>query len=312
MNRMCVVLALAALLTIPRSGRAQDTSGKAPVPGETADSTLPPPLSSAMAPIPAPSPEDGGCAPERSSLILPWGYFGIRGFPSQNRMAPNGVPFNPLFSLDASLNLPLVPSRRLYIFTDTRFWGEKANSQVSNPTQGQWDFSKREWDFDVGLAWNYWDRFELRGFVYSLNNLNRGLWLDQPFGFKDGSAVENRYYFSNTDFDKGIYSFVSLGYYPSKGMVGNDGVEFKPGLFGRASLILELFGDWAYLFGDAELTCREAFIPKLLYLDMGGALRPFESCDSLEFRLGVEQTIDMQVTSDRDRYLVYGMIRLVF
>jgi hypothetical protein len=312
MKRMPVLLVLGVLLAAPCPGRSQDAAGKAPAPEEPAPSTLPPPLTGTMSPVPAPSPEDGALEPERGSLILPWGYVGIRGFPAQNRMAPNGVPYDPLFSLDVSVSLPLVPSRRLYLFGDSRFWGEKANSTVTNPNQGHFDFSKREYDLDAGVAWNWWDRFELRGFLYSMSNLNRGLWLDQPFGFKDGTGVENRYYFRNTDFDKGIYSFVSLGYYPSKSMVGNDGGDFKPGLFGRASLILELAGDWAYLFGDVQLTCRDAFIPKLLDADTGGAVRPFEHFDSLEFRVGVEQTIDLQVSNDRDRYLVYGMVRLVF
>ena len=35
----------------------------------------------------------------------------------------------------------------------------------------------RRWDgidLDIGGAWNYWGNLEVRGFAYSLNNLNRG------------------------------------------------------------------------------------------------------------------------------------------
>ena len=61
---------------------------------------------------------------------------------------------------------------------------------ITNSSQGNFDFSKREFDFNAGLAWNYFDRLELRASAYSAGNLNRGLSLTSPSGFKDGVLLE--------------------------------------------------------------------------------------------------------------------------
>jgi hypothetical protein len=61
----------------------------------------------------------------------------------------------------------------LYLFSDGRFWGQKASPGVTNASQGVFDFSKRELDPDGGLAWNYLGPWQARAFAYSFNNLNR-------------------------------------------------------------------------------------------------------------------------------------------
>jgi hypothetical protein len=322
MNRLSILAAAVALMMGASWCRAQDTGVTgAPFPAAAVGSVDGPvamPLqqlapSAASTPAlspPVPQLEPCDPTPEDGCWFRPWGFVGLRMFPVGDRMAPNGVPYDPLGSFDLLLSLPLVPSRRVYVFGETRFWGQKAAPGVTNPSQGPLDFSKREFDLDLGAAWNYWDRFELRGFVYSMNNLNRGLNLVGPWGFKDGSGIENRYYFSNTNFDKGKYSFLSIGYYPSKSMVGGNGEDFKPGLFARASLIWDLVGDWCYLYGDGTLTCRDGVHAKLFYVDFGGAIRPFASCDFLEFRVGSEQMYDIE--DHIDRGLLYGMARFVW
>ena len=123
-----------------------------------------------------------------------WGIVGFRGYAIGEQVAPNGVNFNPFFSLDLNFNLWLCRSHGVYLFNDARFWGQKPGPGITNPTQGPFDFSNRELDFNLGLAWNYWGRWEARFFAYSANNLNRGDSLSSPFGFNDGVCLENRYY----------------------------------------------------------------------------------------------------------------------
>src|SRR5262249_29422375 len=162
-------------------------------------------------------------------------------------VAPNGLEFKPLFALDVNLNLWLWREQRVYLFSDTRFWGQKPAPGITNASQGAFDFSKREFDFDLGVAWNYYGTLEARTFAYSFNNLNRGTSEARPSGFNDGVGLENRWYVGGTyadlgqpGFDVARASFLSLGYYPTKDMTDLDGTLFKPGPFARAYLVGEL------------------------------------------------------------------------
>jgi hypothetical protein len=104
--------------------------------------------------------------------------------------------------------------------------------------------------------------------------------------------------------------FVSIGYFPSKSMVGNDGHEFKPGMFLRAYLTYDL-GDWPfYLFGDAQYISERSFHPRLLLFDLGVAARPFHFCPQCEFRIGTENTADVQVHNNQS--LLYLSVRYIF
>jgi hypothetical protein len=218
-----------------------------------------------------------------------------------DHVASNGEEFKPLFSIDLDLNVWLWQREGLYVFGDGRFWGQKAAPGVTNPSQGAFDFSKREFDFDLGLAWNYYGNWEARAFGYSYNNLNRGTSQVAPTGFNDGIGLENRYYLGpayaalgTREFDEARASFVSLGYYPSKDMVDGDGVQFKPGPFARAYLTCGLYGDIVYLYADGQLIAERSFLPKLLSVDAGVAVRPFARVPRLEFRLGTEDLFDLQ------------------
>ena len=105
-------------------------------------------------------------------------------------------------------------------------------------------------------------------------------------------------------------TFVSIGYYPSKSMVGNDGQTFRPGLLLRAYLIYDLW-DWpCYLYGDVSYISERALRPRLLLFDAGIAVRPFRSCRQCEFRLGVEDTADLRVRNDLN--LWYVALRYIY
>ena len=278
------------------AGGAQPSEGTGltATPSGEANLTGPPPDAVTCA---ATATRDGAWA----SASPVWGMLGGRGFMLGDHVASNGEEFKPLFSIDLDLNVWLWQREGLYVFGDGRFWGQKAAPGVTNPSQGAFDFSKREFDFDLGLAWNYYGNWEARAFGYSYNNLNRGTSQVAPTGFNDGIGLENRYYLGpayaalgTREFDEARASFVSLGYYPSKDMVDGDGVQFKPGPFARAYLTCGLYGDIVYLYADGQLIAERSFLPKLLSVDAGVAVRPFARVPRLEFRLGTEDLFDLQ------------------
>jgi hypothetical protein len=248
---------------------------------------------------------------------IAWGLVGFRGFASGAQVAPNGVDFKPLFSLDLNFNLWLWKDQGLYAFSDLRFWGQRAAPGITNPTQGAFDFSKREFDFAAGVAWNYYGPLEARAFSYSDNNLNRGTSLARPAGFKDGVGLENRWYVGGSYGDLGLpgfdvarATFISVGYYPTKDMVDADGNGFKPGPFARAYLTYDLFGPSCYLFTDVQAVATQSFTPKLVNYDAGAAWRPFERLPLLEFRLGSEGVIDLRLREANLTF--YGAARVTF
>jgi hypothetical protein len=194
---------------------------------------------------------------------------------------------------------------------DSKFWMQKAGLSITNVSQGNFDFSKRELDFDTGLAWNYFDRFEFRASAYSKSNLNRGTSLTSPYGFKDGSLLENRYYFGSANvYDVSRLSFVSIGYFPTKSLVGGDGSDFHPGLFARAYATYDLPKISSYLYGDIQFTAERVATPRLLDFDAGFATRPFSHLEKLEFRIGINATADVRAHTTRN--LLYGAVRIGF
>jgi hypothetical protein len=284
---------------------------------------LPPadPLASAPAALIPPSPAEEAAPPSPDDpemlrehpRLLPnvWGVAGLRFFPSGNKMAPNGVVYLPFGTIDFDVNIGLLPRKRLYFFSIGSFWTQKATDGVTNPHQGPIDFSKRQMDILLGIAWNYWNYFEARVFAYSYNNLNRGTTLDQPYGYNDGVVVENRYYIPKSNlFDLPRLNFLSIGYYTSKVLTGADGVYFNPGLFLRAYLTYEFVPRRYYVYADTEMIARNGANPKLLLFDDGFAARPFSKIQGLEFRAGVFNTVDVQV--DNVRTLLYLTARVIF
>jgi hypothetical protein len=246
-----------------------------------------------------------------------WGLVGLRVIPEGPRIAPNGEEYHPNFSMDVDINFWVWRSCGLYLFADMSLWGEKSEYGVTNERDGFVATSKREFDASGGVAWNYAGPWEARAFGYTDNNLNRGVNLVTPVGFTDGCGLENRYYLSpeyarlgQTGFDVARATFLSVGYYPTKDMVGNDGQTFKPGLMLRAYLTYDLW-DWpVYAFGDATFISERSLQAKLLLFDVGLAARPFRRWQQWEFRLGVENTADFQTGSVLN--LWYGSLRFIF
>jgi hypothetical protein len=248
---------------------------------------------------------------------LTWGVVGVRGYIHGEQIAPNGLEFDPLFSLDVDLNLWLWRQEGMYLFADTRFWGQKASPGVTNANQGAFDFSKREFDLNMGAAWNYYGPLEARAFAYSFNNLNRGTSEAHPSGYNDGVGLEQRYYIGGSyadpggpGFDVTRANFVSAGYYPTKDMVDGLGNTYKPGPFARAYLTLSLIDSLWYLYSDTQYIATRGLLSKLLYEDGGTAVRPFQRAPGFELRFGAENNWDPQVHELETR--VYLAARFIF
>jgi hypothetical protein len=246
-----------------------------------------------------------------------WGLVGLSVIPDGPRIAPDGEKYHPNFSMDLDFNVWLWRSQGLYLFADLTLWGEKDENGVTNARDGFVGTSKREFDLAGGAAWNYAGPWEARAFGYTDNNLNRGTNLVTPAGFTDGFGLENRYYLApeyarvgQPGFDVARANFVSIGYYPSKDMVGNNGQMFQPGLMLRAYLTCDLWNWPCYVFGDAEYLSERNFQPRLLLYDVGVAVRPFRACPQCEFRLGVDNTADVQVHDVQN--LWYASSRFIF
>jgi hypothetical protein len=252
-----------------------------------------------------------------SSLALnwprAWGSIGLPFYFGSSRMAPNGVAFTPVFSVTSDLNLGILPDKKLYLFWDGNFWAQHSAPGITNSHQGGFDFSKREIDSNLGLAWNWFDAFELRGSVYALNNLNRGDSAAEPFGGKQGVMLENRYNFPSADpYDVGRSSFVGLGYIPTENLVGDNGASFRPGPYARAYLARDLPIPWfrSYLYADLRITAEHTALPRLFDTDVGWAVRPIAHWQSLELRIGDDFSQDIVAAASRN--LIYGAIRLNF
>ncbi len=276
------------------------------------------PLPETVSTLPGPASTGEAVAPDEApAWQTAWGLVGLRGIPAGPKTAPNGLVYHPNFSLDLNLDLWLWRSQGLYIFTNFRVWGQTGEDGVTNGRDGVVGTSKRQFDWDGGVAWNYAGPWELRAFGFTNNNLNRGNNLVTPAGFTDGFGVENRYYLSSeytklgqTGFDVTKATFLSIGYMPSKNLVGNDGQQFTPGLTLRAYLTYDLW-DWpCYLFGDAHYICAKEFRPRLLIFDVGLAARPFRSLPQWEFRCGAENTADFRVHDVQN--LWYCSVRFIF
>jgi hypothetical protein len=257
-------------------------------------------------------PPDVPAGNEQTAPIVPtlprtWGQAGLFAYTTGSKMAPNGVPFDPLFALDLTLNIALTSDRTLYLYSDSCFWTEKFINGIAH---GPFDFSKRQFDLDAGLACNYFGPFEARAFAYADNNLNRGDSPYLPVGYIDGVGVENRFYLDSTDFDRGLYRFLSLGYYFTKSLIDADGKTFRPSLFARASLALDIWPEQLYLYSDTTFIARRPVAAKLLLADVGVAVRPFTQLRDLEFRLGADNNWDVDV--GKLRTLLYGNVRFVW
>jgi hypothetical protein len=243
-----------------------------------------------------------------------WGVFGMPFYVAGDRMAPNGGAFEPLFAVTSDLNLGLLENKELYLFWNSSFWMQRAAKGITNSNQGMWDFSKREFDNDLGLVWGYAPRLELRASAYALDNLNRGTSLGKASGAAYGVKLENRYYFDSADiYDLGRLSFVSIGAIPTNNLVGSNGRSFHPGLFAHAYLTQDLPLPWlgsSYAYAGLKLTDERVATPRLLEGEVGFAIRPFPRQQNIEFRIGYDRTYDIRARTGVD--LLYGAIRVKY
>jgi hypothetical protein len=266
--------------------------------------------------LPAPAVADAP-EPESPAPVAVWGSATFRGYAFCDQIAPNGLEFNALFRLEMDFNVWLWRSQGVYLFGDTEFWGQRAAPGITNSSQGPLDFSKREFDLTVGAAWNYANSLEARVFAYSFNNLNRGSSETRPAGYDDGVGIEQRVYLTpdyanlgKAGYDVSRAAFVSLGYYPTKDMVDSQGVAFKPGLFARASLTLDLIGEACYLYSDLQFIATRSFTPKLLTIDAGVAFRPWSLSPRVEIRIGTGEMFDLR--NHATETSLYGALRVLY
>jgi hypothetical protein len=311
MRNAVLVVVLAGAACIPAQVARSQDAWRGEAPPQAVE------LAAAPAAPPLPGTDEKEPRPPEDDFARAWGVLGLRGYAFGDRVAPNGVEFNPLFSLDLDFNTWLWRRENLYLFFGTRFWGQRAGQGVTNPSQGAFDFSKRELDFAAGAAWTYCGRWEARVFAYSQNNLNRGDSVVSPSGFSDGVGLENRYYLADEHlvlgrryYDPTRDPFVSVGFYPTKDMIDLDGERFKPSLFARAYLTYDLFKDWCYLYLDAQLLAERPARAKLVTLDAGAAVRPLSGLPDLEFRVGSEDAYDFSAHEWDTR--LYFAVRLIF
>ena len=240
-----------------------------------------------------------------------WGDLGVAGYGDGERVAPNGIEFDPLFRIDFDVNVGLLPQKQLYLFFENQFWTQRAAPGITNKNFGDYDFSKRELDSKLGLAWNAFDRVELRTSAFALNNLNRGTSKTTPVGYEDGVELEARYYFPGANiYDTGRLSFVGLGYYPAENLIGGDGSQFRAGMFAQAYVTYSIPSLRAYLYGGAKFVAEENLDPRLVTADAGVALRPLDRLRNLEVRIGDEFTADLE--ADTSHNLVYGALRAYY
>lgn len=156
-----------------------------------------------------------------------WGNVGFGMYPANGeKVAPNGMVYEPMFRLVGDLS---IGSSDSYWFVSSAYYTERPNPGVTtNKTQGDFDFTKRQYDFNIGYAWELAPAVETRFWLYSYSNINRGKELDKPYGFKDGFIGALRYYF---DEPTSLQGHATAGYYFTKDLADTEGEPYSPGVF---------------------------------------------------------------------------------
>ncbi len=165
-----------------------------------------------------------GVAPAGDAM---WGNVGFGLYPiSSEKVAPNGLVYQPMFRLIGDVN---VGSRDLYLFATSAYYTEKPKpGETTNKSQGSFDFTKRQYDFNIGGAFATGENAEMRFWAYSQSNINRGLDLNKPSGYKDGFAGSLRYYFAD---EVVTHGYIGAGYYFTKELVDTNGQAYTPSFF---------------------------------------------------------------------------------
>ncbi len=233
-----------------------------------------------------------------SAYAKVWGDAKIGIYPLGSKLvAPNGLTYNPLGHIGIDLN---IGQKRLYLFSKSVIIASKADPGVTtNSNQGIFDFSKREMDFKLGAAARPFHSkdLEFRLWAIALNNLNRGTTNDKPNGFKDGEAIEARYYFNRSR----LWGYVTGGYYLAKELVAPDGQPFKPGIFVGTKLNYDLFAVPKKLYAFADITSVNLFGR----FEGGIAYKPFKSLPDTEMRLSAMKYMDLNEESHDDAGILF-------
>ncbi len=202
-----------------------------------------------------------------------WGDLGFGFYPTNSeKVAPNGTVYKPMFRILFDLN---VGDEESYLFANSAYYAEKPNPGVTtNKSQGEFDFTKRQYDFNIGYAFAVTRRLESRFWLYSMSNINRGDSKVEPSGFKDGFIGALRY--SAEEFSP-VQGYASVGYYFTKDVADTNGDAYSPGLFAE-------FNANTFLgYGTRGFTQLVATTEK------DGALHEFDVQFGLEYRLGLKK-----------------------
>jgi hypothetical protein len=214
-----------------------------------------------------------------------WGNASIGVYPFDSRIvAPNGRVYTPIGRLGFDLN---IGNDSIYVFDENVLLLQKATPGVTNADQGNFDFSKREYDFKVGLAARpFADKhIEFRFWGTALNNLNRGGSATVPQNYNDGTAGEGRYYFSG----KRLWGYLSGGYYLTGTLVEPNGQPFRPRIFGGANLNYNLLEVPQKLYAFTDITVINHFG----HFEGGLAYRPLRNLPDTEVRFSGSKYLDL-------------------
>lgn len=201
-----------------------------------------------------------------------WGNVGFGFYPTDSeKVAPNGTVYDPMFRIVFDLNFGDDES---YIFANSAYYAEKPNPGVTtNKTQGEFDFTKRQYDFNVGYAFEVARSTEARFWLYSMSNINRGKDLVDPTGFKDGFIGAVRYYLDEFSPAQG---YGSVGYYFTKDLADTDGNPYSPGLY--AEINVNKFLGYG-VRGYSQVVALS---------EKNGALHQIDTQLGLEYRMGLK------------------------
>jgi hypothetical protein len=227
-----------------------------------------------------------------------WGNANIGVYPFKSSIvAPNGLVYNPLARIGLNLN---IGNDNIYVFDENILYLERPTPGVTtNPSQGSFDFTKREFDFKIGLAAKPFanKHFEFRLWGIALNNLNRGDDPNKPSGFKDGLAAETRYYFSG----KKIWGYFAGGYYFTKTLVAPNGEPFKPGIFVGGNLNYNLLELPQKLYAFTDIMVINLFGR----FEGGLAYRPLKSLPDTEVRFSGSRYLDLNEKSPGETAVLF-------